>query len=131
MKLKGRTLDEWFKIAAENKKGDLRERGPEYRNQYDGTVMRMTTYVHPDVTKGAIAADGGFLTDHGPEHIRKVIARAGEMLDGTSCTLTVYEAYLLLMAIHFHDVGNAFGRKKHEEAARRVMDWVGTVSSAS
>ncbi|MFN7970785.1 MAG: hypothetical protein U0166_00285 [Acidobacteriota bacterium] len=128
MKLGDQTLDEWFIAETARKKGDLRERGPQYKAQYENAATQLNRYVHPEVTKGAIAADGGFLTDHGPDHIRKVICRAGDLLRDTECALSLYETYLVLMAIHLHDVGNAFGRAGHETVAQRAMDWLGSAA---
>ena len=84
----------------------------------------MNKQVHPQVEKGATLKDGGFLTDHGPQHIETVIRRATSLLsfpEKTFPQLTPYEVYLLLLAIHFHDVGNIFGRNKHETKHAEVM----------
>lgn len=120
MKLKGDTLDAWFaKNAAKQKLGD------EYVAQYNKVASDLDKYVHPETTKGAISIDGGYLTDHGPEHIATVIVRASELVEAEFCTLSAYEVYLLLMAIHFHDVGNIFGRKDHATKAKDAMKWLG------
>ncbi|AZE69174.1 HD domain-containing protein [Pseudomonas synxantha] len=52
------------------------------------------------------------LTDHGPEHIRDVLDNAYQLLGGTD-RLSTEELYILCQSILFHDVGNIFGRKKH------------------
>jgi hypothetical protein len=64
----------------------------------------------------------GYLTDHGEEHVRKVEKRASELIElGRPNSITPYEAYLLLLAIYFHDVGNVFGRRTHEQRAIDIM----------
>ena len=78
--------------------------------------------VHPTVNQGATARGDGWLTDHGVRHITTVIRRAGELVaDGDSILLTPYEVFLLVSAIHFHDVGNVFGREKHEKKISELM----------
>jgi hypothetical protein len=52
------------------------------------------------------------LTDHGPEHIRNVLDNAHQLL-GDTTRLTTEELYILCQSILFHDVGNIFGRVKH------------------
>jgi hypothetical protein len=42
--------------------------------------------------------------------------------------LAPYEVYLLLAAIHMHDVGNVYGRKGHELAAEKVMRDMGPMA---
>lgn len=78
---------------------------------------------HPNVEAGSSASDGGLLTDHGPDHIKTVINRAAALLNTPKNTnaLSGYEIYLLLCAIHFHDLGNIFGRLKHEKRIEEMM----------
>ena len=59
----------------------------------------------------------GFLTDHGPQHIETVISRASDLIRARSCDLSSYEVFLLLAAIHLHDVGNIHGRTGHQYTA--------------
>src|SRR5436309_14223757 len=79
-------------------------RNRNYVAQYCAFEQYMFKYVHPQIEKMALAADGGFLTDHGSEHISTVIDRASFML-GPKPPLSSYETYILLAAIHLHDVG--------------------------
>jgi hypothetical protein len=65
-----------------------------------------------------------WLTDHGPKHISTVIQRASDLTRAREPFLTPYEAYLLLVAIHFHDVGNIFGREGHEKRITSVMSQI-------
>ncbi len=93
--------------------------GIAYPDRFENVSSILNRQVHPHVTHGATLADGGFLTDHGPDHVDTVIRRATSLLShpmGTFPQLSPYEVYLLLLAIHFHDVGNIYGRQHHEQA---------------
>ena len=76
--------------------------------------------IHPHVNQGATAIDSIWLTDHGPDHIATVIRRISDLVF-PQCVLTPYEAYILLIASHFHDIGNVFGRDGHEKKCREIM----------
>ena len=104
--------------------GSLEDALGEFGAQY-ATLQERVAKIHRDVNSGASAVDGGLLTDHGPEHIATVIARASELSRAKRCELTEYEVFLLLAAIHLHDVGNIHGRKAHQITAREVADWLG------
>ena len=101
---------------AENPSGDksFPENGTDYFDRYSRIAAYLNENVHPNVNQGATAMGDGWLTDHGPKHIATVIRRASDLLCGDSF-LTPYESYILLLSIHFHDVGNVFGREKHEK----------------
>lgn len=76
--------------------------------------------VHPEVEKLAMIVDGGYLNDHGPNHIKTVIERASQLL-GKDHELSCHEVFLLLCAIHLHDVGNIFGRSNHESKLAKIV----------
>lgn len=82
--------------------------------------------VYPEIGIGAYIHDGVVLTRHGDEHIETVISRATALLidapHSGSPPLTPYEAYLLLMAIYVHDVGNLLGRSDHEKKIALIID---------
>lgn len=63
-----------------------------------------------------------FLNDHGPEHIKKVIDRASDLLQKTKLELDEFESFILLCAIQIHDIGNVFGRTGHEKKLRPIFD---------
>ena len=98
---------------------------PNRQVDYFDRFLRVDDYlnnnIHPHVNTGATAHEPIWLTDHGPDHIATVIQRAGDLAFPQECVLTPYEAYILLMAAHFHDIGNVFGRKEHEKRANRIM----------
>lgn len=96
-----------------------------FADQY-GTLRKHIATVHKDTTAGASAVDGGLLTDHGPEHINMVIRRASHLIMSEKCHLSAYEIFLLLAAIHLHDVGNILGRADHQFRAKDVADWLGS-----
>jgi hypothetical protein len=83
----------------------------------------LNTHVHPHSNTGPSTKEDIWLTDHGPLHISTVIRRAGDLtVNGQNqCCLSPYECYILLLACHFHDVGNIFGRVDHEKKARELM----------
>ena len=98
--------------------------GLPYPARLEAVSAYMRDQVHPHVEKGALVANDGFLTDHGPQHIDAVTRCASDLLSHPSDTypqLTPYEVYLLLMAIQFHDVGNLYGRSGHEKQLAPIM----------
>lgn len=80
---------------------------------------------HPNTTLGAAIQGNGLLTDHGVDHINAVMHHALEILGTSLRYLSGYEIYLLLLAIHFHDLGNIYGREQHEEKIGEVMQSLG------
>lgn len=100
---------------------------PDYLKQYLALEEYFNTEVHPQVMAAAAAVDSSLLTDHGPDHIRKVIARASSLLahQDAGTKLSPYEAYLLLVSIHLHDVGNIYGRKEHEARLTEIIKNIG------
>ena len=113
----GRTIEDWFLGLA----GTELPTGFNYQKNYAAMAANLAS-VHSEVTTTANVIDGGYLTDHGPGHIAKLISRITELLKAASDPITPYECYLLLTAAQFHDVGNIFGRERHEEKCREVMN---------
>jgi len=100
-----------------------------YYLRYNSISEHLAAYVFSHVTAGAIIVDGGYLTDHGHDHVLTVIQRASRLAEADSCTLTPYEVYILLVAINLHDVGNIWGRKGHEMRALTMMrDTLGSIA---
>jgi hypothetical protein len=93
--------------------------------------------VHTKTEVFARIADAqGYLTDHGPDHIRMVMHRASKIIHSEpgmnkpfDTELTPYEVFLLLMAIHFHDVGNRYGREGHETKILQTMATIPQMAS--
>jgi hypothetical protein len=94
----------------------------DYFDRFTRIDDHLNKEVHPNINVGPTAREPIWLTDHGPEHITTVIRRAGELVSAPEQkAVTPYEAYILLLACHFHDVGNIFGRDEHEKKVRDVM----------
>ena len=96
----------------------------DYRNRLSSVTEYLNNEVHPHVEKGALLQGDGYLTDHGPRHIETVIERASWLLSEPTRSypqISTYEVYLLLLAIHFHDIGNIYGRKEHETKHAEIM----------
>lgn len=86
----------------------------------------MNVHCHPNTTVGAAANGDGLLTDHGVDHVKMVIENAGKLVgDMQYRKLNGYEIYLLLLAAHFHDVGNVQGRQEHEKKIDDIIDLLG------
>lgn len=94
-----------------------------YYERYTQMASKLNRDFHIHVAAGSAAVDGGMLTDHGPDHIQTVINRAAALLDNAKNKnkLNGYEIYLLLCAIHFHDLGNIHGREAHEKRVSKMM----------
>lgn len=81
----------------------------------------MNRNVHINVTLGAAGAGNGILNDHGAGHIAMVEERAYKILGERAKQLSGYEIFILLLSIHFHDVGNVLGRDAHEEKIEEIF----------
>lgn len=92
-----------------------------YQENYAALALNLIP-LHKEVTTTANRLDGGYLTDHGPDHIRKLISRISDLLSAGEPSISAYEAYILLCAAQFHDVGNIFGRSQHEEKCWEIME---------
>ena len=116
------SLLDWF--AEQTSDSFPPDGGSSYTLRLQQVTGILNKQVHPHVGTGAALADGGFLTDHGPDHIDTVIRRATSLLafppEGFP-QFSRYEIFILILAIHFHDVGNIFGRAEHETKHARVM----------
>lgn len=85
----------------------------------------MNSEIHKHVVEGAATAGDGMLNDHGPGHIAMVMDRAYMLVKDSVQDLKGYEIFFLLLAIHFHDVGNIYGREAHEEKICNVFEVLG------
>lgn len=100
------------------------DRDFDWVEQYFRFEETMNQKYHPNVNLGAAIAGDGLLTDHGVNHIKSVISHAQSILVDPM-QLSGYELYLLLISIHFHDVGNILGRDKHEEKIADIIEKMG------
>ncbi len=111
----------FFQKRCSKKQGTQKEFpsiGEEWLEKYLDFERHIKNY-HDNVNLGIAITDGTLLTDHGLEHVNCVIRNAAEIIDPK--TLTGYEMYILLHAIHFHDVGNIHGRNDHEKKIVDIM----------
>ena len=125
MNLHNQFLDEWF-VSYNQVDNDFRAFPFNYNYpvKYNELSNKLTAWVHPFVNNGSMLADNGFLTDHGPEHIKTVIKRATQLIVEMlpKERLTPYEVYILLMAIQVHDVGNIISRNGHEDNSAPIVE---------
>lgn len=119
-----KTLEELFKGIDETKKHNF-PHDDKYVTRYNYLSEVLNKWIHPYVVKGGISKDGGYLNDHGPDHIAKVILRASQLLKHSEIELTDYEIYILLMSIHIHDIGNILGRNSHEINSMGIINKFG------
>lgn len=120
--------DEILKYALQRKskiKKEFPSIGEDYIKLYAYIEEYLVKKVHNEILQGAILSGDGLLNDHGAEHVEMVIQRAGLILGDKINDLTGFEIFLLLLAIHFHDVGNIMGREKHEERIFEIMSQLG------
>jgi len=120
-------LDEWFLARAEEASCMPSD---EYKSRYQQVVHELRR-IQQEAGEGAILEqvrsgtaswdDFVYLTKHGPEHCEAVIGRVTELIRASQVTISPYEAYLLLFAIHLHDAGIALGRQKHWERCAKIM----------
>ena len=96
-----------------------------YTEIYKKVEEYMNDVVHVNVVTGAATAGDGMLNDHGKGHVAMVIERAMLLLEEKADKLKGYEIFFLLLAIHFHDVGNILGREAHEEKISNIFDALG------
>jgi len=111
-----------------------------YQNKYERISQFLNNNVHSEAELSALIQEIRkspstipydqliYLNNHGPGHVDQVIDRATELIIKTNCMLSAYEVYLLLISIHFHDVGNIFGRDSHEVKSIKVMRELGNLA---
>lgn len=91
---------------------------------YHNFEEKMNQDWHPNVNLGAAISGDQLLTDHGVKHVKSVICHAKDILDEEE-RLNGYELFLLLVSIHFHDLGNMSGREQHEQKIAEILDAMG------
>lgn len=121
MKLdRSNNLEQWF-LSLKKKDLDKFPSKDDYIIRYSFLSEEFYKKIDSYVVLSANSRDNMFLNDHGKEHIKKVIQKASELLISQRCDLEPYEAYILLMAIHIHDIGNILGREGHEYNSIEVI----------
>ena len=132
-------LEEYFQRLADVKYSDMPHMRNDYFTQYQQmlNVFRNSYYDKIDAGLAALSQAPGFYTAHDSTHFDEVVVHAGNLLNigavnigelnRTSLTaLNAYEVYLLLAAIRVHDVGNMYGRDRHEKKCFGILQDMGT-----
>jgi hypothetical protein len=122
MNLNGKTIEDWF--LEQPIRDHIFPYNSDYKDDYPFIKKTLNSWVHPYVNLGAMVNDKGYLTDHGPDHIKKVILRASQLIDNC-CEISEYETFILLVAIHIHDIGNILSRNNHEISSIKIMEKLG------
>ena len=134
-----KNLAEWFEqMCLRSKHSKAFPAGTNYNTRYKSISEYLNKNIHTEVERRSLLlslfsneADTNlicYLNNHGSGHVECVIDRATELLKNLECGLTPYEGYLLLVAIHFHDVGINFGRDNHETKAGEIMTRLGVLA---
>ena len=124
MELNGKKLDEWFLDLKETEdQVTFPHNNYDYITKYKEISNQFLKWIHSEVGIGNKENDSAFLTNHGKDHIETLIHRTTQLVGNSpNCSLTPFEVFILLMAIHVHDVGNILGREDHEINARYIIE---------
>ena len=101
----------------------LEELGPDRTKEmltaYDSTLAQLRREVYENIGRTEPS-----LTDHGMKHVTNVQDNVLALLreDGKLADLSGIEIYCLGMLVLFHDVGNVYRRKGHQNLVGRVFD---------
>jgi len=87
-----------------------------------GWISQVEADILPQTTAAGISVDGGRLTAHDVEHVRRVRAVCSNLVQQADEALTPYELVFLLYAVYMHDLGNHLGRDGHERRANEVLE---------
>lgn len=121
MDLKNKTIDAWLENPPDN--AFRQEKRKNFYSKYIALKDYLIENVHNQVVIGSLLKDPDILiNDHGGDHIETVIDRATELVKWEDCDFSAYEVYILLLCIQLHDVGNIFGRYKHEMNIDNILD---------
>jgi hypothetical protein len=138
-------LEKLFQKRSTECPTELPQLGSKYFEQYCGLVNVLRTEYYTKIDAGLAALTlvpgqaSGIYTAHDSDHFDEVIVQAGELLgaqeliDGSEVSrsrsvLNAYELYILLVAIRVHDVGNIFGRERHEKKCFEILNAVGSTA---
>lgn len=102
-----------------------------YPSRYSTILDYLKKDVYREIEKGAIidAAKKGYpivyLTNHGEAHVNNVMTLVSQILKLSLVEIEPYEAYIILIAILIHDVGNVLGREEHEKKIENIINSLG------
>jgi hypothetical protein len=112
----------------EKKPDDFPNDTTDYVQLYKLIEDYLDNNVHEETVQGAILNGDGLLTDHGKDHVAMVMQRAYLLIKDKVDKLNGFEIFILLLAIHFHDMGNILGREEHEMKIVEVMQRLDALS---
>lgn len=119
MRLANKSILEYVRARERKDKDFPYGKQTQYLARLQSLVTFLNEEAHPHIAVGASVHDTTpgqiYLNDHGPEHIKTVLARAADLVESPACTFKTYELYLLVIATHLHDIGNILGRAGHEQ----------------
>jgi hypothetical protein len=62
--------------------------------------------------------------DHGPEHVKRVLEKFDQLIDGNPARLALlrpYELFLAMLSILYHDIGLLKGRERHADTSALLV----------
>lgn len=127
MNLEDKNIEDYFLSLDYSKIREHFPAGVDYIVQYKNNADKICTIILPSVEKGAMIHNGGCLNNHGVKHIKTVIRRVSSLVESSGLDLSFYEIYVLLMAIHLHDIGNITGREDHEQKIFDISETIAKI----
>ena len=133
-------LEELFRVRAQTRPTELPQMSADYYAQYQQILNIFRTEYYPKIDAGLAANSkvSGFFTAHDAEHFDEVVLHAGNLICANDLIartgsnlpneLNAFELYILLVAIRVHDVGNMYGRDKHEKMCFQILRDIGSAS---
>ncbi len=119
-------LELWLKRKA-NDINNFPSNNNGYFNRYVIIKNYLKDNLYPWIGAATSSEDQGIYTDHSEEHFNAVIKYAGQLLniDNQEIELNPYEVFVMLVSILFHDAGNIYGRKGHEQRPFNIFTELG------
>ena len=98
-----------------------KDRGDELMAVYTSSRTKLIDDIYKEIAEATPNH-----SDHGADHVGHVLDNAHYLLSDhfNEHKLSAINLYLLGTVILFHDVGNLFGRKDHQNKIGDVFDWV-------
>jgi hypothetical protein len=138
-------LEELFRKRTLEHPTELPQSSHSYFKQYEQLVNVLRTDYYSKIDAGLAANSTlpgelpGIYTAHDSEHFDEVIVQAGALLNADlhlnssvplpgHPILNAYELYILLVAIRIHDVGNIYGRNRHEKKCFQILRDMGAAA---
>jgi len=107
--------DTQFEKSMKNSLKKLGQDGDVLAGKYSWSKKKLVEEVYEEIKRSEPN-----LSDHGPRHIKNVLENIGQLLGEEVKHYKAQELYCLGMIALFHDVGNIYGRKRHNEKIREI-----------